>query len=131
MKRKVFFKLAMLLVLTMLCSLTTSARNDNNLIYNSEQKDGLLIGQTVYKQDGSNLSNYVKYNYKYDMQKRMIQNETMKWNNLKDCWENDLCIRYIYEGNNVTTQYYKWNKKKSEYILNPEMTITMETPNLQ
>lgn len=111
----------------MACTLNVSARNDNNLIYNSEQKDGLLIGQTVYKQDGESLSNYIKYNYAYDAQKRMIQNETMKWNNLKNNWENDLCIRYRYEGGSVTTEYYKWNNKKAEYILVPEMTVTMET----
>lgn len=114
----------------MACTLSVSARNDNNLIYNSEQKDGLLIGQTVYKQDGESLSNYIKYNYAYDAQKRMIQNETMKWSNIKNSWENDLCIRYKYEGANVTTEYYKWNNKKAEYILVPEMTVVMEAPKL-
>ena len=126
MKAKVFLRTVVLLVITMACTLSVSARNDNNLIYNSEQKDGLLIGQTVYKQDGESLSNYIKYNYTYDAQKRMTQNEAMKWNNIKNNWENDLCIRYKYEGGNVTTEYYKWNNKKAEYILVPEMTVTME-----
>ena len=25
-----------------------------------------------------------------------------------------------------TTEYYKWNSKKKEYILVPEMTVTMD-----
>ena len=26
----------------------------------------------------------------------------------------------------ITTEYYKWNKKKKDYILVPEMTVTMD-----
>lgn len=26
----------------------------------------------------------------------------------------------------MTTEYYKWNSKKKEYILVPEMTVTMD-----
>ncbi|WP_321334008.1 DUF3836 domain-containing protein [uncultured Bacteroides sp.] len=130
MKTNVSLRILVLSVVALVCSLTVSARNDNNLIYNSEQRDGMLIAQTVYKQDGNSLSNYIKYNYKYDDQKRMTENETLKWNSINNCWENDLSIRYKYEGKTVTTDYYKWNNKKAEYILAPEMTITMEAPNL-
>ena len=28
------------------------------------------------------------------------------------------------------TNYYKWNNRKSEFILAPEMTVTMDNPNL-
>ena len=73
-------------------SVAVSARNyDNNLIYNSEEENGMLIGQTVYKKEGSSLANYMKYNYKYDDNKRMIESQTMKWNSNKIigrtiCW---------------------------------------------
>ena len=30
----------------------------------------------------------------------------------------------------MTTTYYKWNKKKQDYVLVPEMTITMDNPNM-
>ena len=49
----------------------------------------MLIGQTVYKKEGSSLANYMKYNYKYDDNKRMIESQTMKWNSNKNNWEND------------------------------------------
>jgi len=58
----------------------------------------MLIGQTVYKKEGSSLANYMKYNYKYDDNKRMIESQTMKWNSNKNNWENDLLVRYTYEG---------------------------------
>lgn len=37
--------------------------------------------------NGSTLANYMKYNYKYDDNKRMIESETLKWNSTKEEWE--------------------------------------------
>ena len=31
---------------------------------------------------------------------------------------------------NPTTTYYKWSNKKNTYILIPEMTITMDNPDM-
>ena len=86
--------------------------------------------QTVYKMDGNTLANYMKYNYKYDDNKRMIESEALKWNSSKDEWEKDLRINYTYEGKTVTTNYYKWNAKKQAYVLVPEMTVTMDNTNM-
>ena len=126
-----FLKTAVLSAVLLVSSITVCARNyDNNLIYNSEEENGMLVGQTVYKMEGSSLANYMKYNYKYDTNKRMIESQTMKWNSYKNNWENDLLVRYTYEGKTVTTNYYKWNNRKQEFILAPEMTVTMDNPNL-
>ena len=131
MKTTGFFKTAVLSAVLLVSSITVCARNyDNNLIYNSEEENGMLVGQTVYKMEGSSLANYMKYNYKYDTNKRMIESQTMKWNSYKNNWENDLLVRYTYEGKTVTTNYYKWNNRKQEFILAPEMTVTMDNPNL-
>ena len=89
-----------------------------------------MVGQTVYKMNGSTLANYMKYNYKYDDNKRMIESETLKWNSTKNTWGKDMCIRYAYQGKTMTTTYYKWNNKKGEYILVPEMTVIMDNPNM-
>lgn len=107
-----------------------SADNKSNLIYNSEEVNGVKVSETVYKMDGSTLANYMKYNYKYDDQNRMTESEALKWNVIKDAWTNDMCIRYTYQGKSVTTTYYKWNNKKNTYILIPEMTVTMDNPNM-
>ena len=116
--------------LLLVCGMNASADNKNNLVYNSQEVNGVMIGQTVYKAEGSMLANYMKYNYKYDDQQRMTENETLKWNSTKNAWENDVCIRYAYQGKSITTTYYKWNKRKGEYILVPEMTVTMDNPNM-
>ena len=82
--------------------------------------------KTVYKKDGNMLTNYMKYNYKYNDNNQMTENMSQKWNVNKNCWENDLCIRYTYDNKSVTTEYYKWNSKKNDFILIPEMTVTMD-----
>ena len=131
MKTTGFLKTVALSAVLLVSSVAVSARNyDNNLIYNSEEENGMLIGQTVYKKEGSSLANYMKYNYKYDDNKRMIESQTMKWNSNKNNWENDLLVRYTYEGKTITTNYYKWNNRKREFKLAPEMTVKMENPNL-
>ena len=128
MKTTGFLKTVALSAVLLVSSVAVSARN--YVIYNSEEENGMLIGQTVYKKEGSSLANYMKYNYKYDDNKRMIESQTMKWNSNKNNWENDLLVRYTYEGKTITTNYYKWNNRKSEFILAPEMTVTMDNPNL-
>ncbi len=129
MKTKVFLKSVVLSAIILLGAAIAKADNKNNLIYNSEERDGMMVGQTVYKMDGNNLANYMKYSYQYDDQKRMTESESMKWNTDKNTWENDLRIKYSYQGKSVTTTYYKWDTKKQTYILVPEMTVTMDDPN--
>ncbi|WP_289192744.1 DUF3836 domain-containing protein [Bacteroides acidifaciens] len=131
MKAKVSLKMLVLSAVLLVASLATSARSyDGQLIYNPIEENGVTVGQTVYKMDGSTLANYMKYNYKYDNKKRMIESEAMKWNSSKDEWQKDLRINYIYEGKTVTTNYYKWNAKKKAYVLVPEMTVTIDNTNM-
>ena len=131
MKAKVSLKMLVLSAVLLVASLATSARSyDGQLIYNPIEENGVTVGQTVYKMGGSTLANYMKYNYKYDNKKRMIESEAMKWNSSKDEWQKDLRINYIYEGKTVTTNYYKWNAKKKAYVLVPEMTVTMDNTNM-
>ena len=131
MKAKESLKMFVLTAALLVVSLATSARSyDNQLIYNPIEENGMTVGQTVYKMDGNILANYMKYNYKYDDNKRMIESEALKWNSSKDEWEKDLRINYTYEGKTVTTNYYKWNAKKQAYVLVPEMTVTMDNSNI-
>lgn len=131
MKTKVSLKMFVLSVVLFMTSFVASARSyDGQLVYNPVEENGVMVGQTVYKMNGSTLANYMKYNYKYDDNKRMIESETLKWNSTKEEWEKDLRINYTYEGKTVTTNYYKWNNKKRAYVLVPEMTVTMDNTNL-
>lgn len=131
MKAKVFFKMFAVSVVLFAVTFVASARSyDGQLIYNPIEENGMTVGQTVYKMDGSTLANYMKYNYKYDDNKRMTESEALKWNSNTEEWVKDLRINYIYEGKTVTTNYYKWNAKKQSYVLVPEMTVTMDDTNM-
>lgn len=131
MKTKVSLKMFVLSVVLLMTSFVASTRSyDGQLVYNPVEENGVMVGQTVYKMNGSTLANYMKYNYKYDDNKRMIESETLKWNSTKEEWEKDLRINYTYEGKTVTTNYYKWNNKKRAYVLVPGMTVTMDNTNL-
>ena len=131
MKKQVSLKLFVLSVVLLMTSFVASARSyDGQLVYNPVEENGVMVGQTVYKMNGSTLANYMKYNYKYDDNKRMIESETLKWNSTKEEWDKDLRINYTYEGKSVTTNYYKWNNKKRAYVLVPGMTVTMDNTNL-
>ena len=111
MRTKVFLKTVALSAVILFSAMAASAANKNNLIYNSEEKDGMMVGQTVYKMDSGTLANYMK-------------------NSQKNTWENDLRICYAYQGKSITTTYYKWNSKQKAYVLVPDMTVTMDNPSL-
>ena len=120
MKKMNLAKCVVVLVITFVASLSTyAAKMNNNLIYNAQEVNGLKVAETVYKKDGNMLTNYMKYNYKYNDNNQMTENMSQKWNVNKNCWENDLCIRYTYDNKSVTTEYYKWNSKKNDFILIP------------
>ena len=70
MKTLKFIVLAALMV----CGINAMAGNHDNLVYNNEEVNGVMVGQTVYKNIDNMLVNYMQYNYKYDNQKRMTEN---------------------------------------------------------
>lgn len=122
------FKSLLFAVVVFVCGVQAMADNKSNLIYNTSEVNGLKVAETIYKSDNGMLTNYMQYNYKYDAQNRMVENEAMKWDGSE--WKKDMCIRYAYQGKSITTTYYKWNSRKGEYTLVPDMTITIDNPNL-
>lgn len=130
MNVKASFKTVVLSTLLLACGMNLSAENKSHLIYNSTEVNGLRVNKTVYKAEGNTLTNFLKYNYKYDEQNRVSEREIMKWNQATQNWENDMCIRFAYEGKTITTTYYKWNTRKGQYVLIPEKTVVMDNTNL-
>ena len=121
---KTIFNAILIIAMLFIGNVTMNAQN--GLIRNTEEVDGLIVSETIFKMEGEGLTHYMKHNYKYDDNKQKIEDEALKWNSIKEAWEKDLCIRYTYTEKSITTEYYKWNKKKKDYIIVPEMTITMD-----
>ena len=127
MKKINFLKGMLVVAILFIANLTVFAGNPgDNLIYNAEEVNGVVVSETIFKMEGTMLTNYMKHNYKYDANNQRTEDEAQKWNSNKNRWENNLCIRYTYGNKSMTTEYYKWNSKKKEYILVPEMTVTMD-----
>ena len=127
MKTINLLKTLLVVVLVSFTSVNASARlTENQLIYNAEEVDGVKVSETVYKTDGNTLTQFMKYNYKYDANQQMTENLSQKWDIVSNAWVNNLKICYTYDNKGVTTEYYKWNAKKKTFILIPEMTVTMD-----
>ncbi|NLZ72904.1 MAG: DUF3836 domain-containing protein [Bacteroidales bacterium] len=121
MKTTQLLKTAFVIILLGFFGLSSFAKINNNLIYDTEEVNGIMVAQTVYKQEDGMLAKHQKYTYDYDNNLRVIQSTSYKWEN--NTWVNDMCIKHEYQGKTVTTTYYKWNKNKKEYILQPNMTL--------
>ena len=127
MKAMNFLKSVFVVACIFVANLTISANTpEANLIYNTEEVNGVKMSETVYKMNEGILTNYEKYNYKYNDNKQVIESTLMKWDAARNDWRNHMCIKYSYTGNDVTIEYYKWNKSKKDFILVPEMTLTVQ-----
>ena len=126
MKATLFKQAIMLSVFLLISSAASLARNNNNLVYNTEEKDGVVTSQLVYKMDNGQLSNYEKFNYTYDNDKRMKTQEKQIWNSNDKRWENSVCIQYTYQNGKKNIEYQKWNAAEKTYVLVPEMSISVD-----
>ena len=126
MKKMNLLKSLFVTVFVFAANLTVFANSpETELIYNTEEIDGEKMSETVYKMNEGILTNFEKYNYKYNDQKQVVENILQKWDASKGEWRNSMCIKYTYNDKNTTIQYYRWNESKQDYILVPQMTVTM------
>lgn len=127
MKTFNFIKSLLVVVCVFVANLTISASNpEADLIYNTEEVNGVKVSETVYKMNEGILTNYEKYSYKYNDNKQVVENTLQKWDVTDNDWHNYMRINYSYAGNNVTIEYYKWNKGQKAFILVPDMTVTVQ-----
>ena len=95
MKKINFLKGMLVVAILFIANLTIFAGIPGvNLIYNAEEVNGVIVSETIFKMEGTMLTNYMKHNYKYDANNQRTEDEAQKWNSNKNRWENNLCIRY-------------------------------------
>lgn len=126
MSAKLFNRIVILSTVFFMNCVFALAENGNNLVYNTEEENGIVTSQLVYKMDDGQLNNFEKFNYTYDSENRMKTQEKQKWNSSRNRWENELCISYTYANGKKHIQYQKWNAKKKTYVLVPEMSLTVD-----
>lgn len=101
-------------------------RPDTELVYNTEEVDGIKVSEIVYKKNEGLLTKYQKYSYQYNEERQVIENTLQKWDAAHNEWRNDMQIKYKYDKDITTISYYKWNKSSKEFVLVPSMTATIE-----
>lgn len=126
MSAKLFNRIVILSTVFFVNCIFVLAESGNNLVYNTEETNGVVTSQLVYKMDNGQLSNFQKFNYTYDNESRMKSQEKQSWNSNRNTWENDLCINYSYKNGKKHIEYQKWNAKKKIYVLVPEMSVTVD-----
>ena len=109
-----------------LCSLSSYADGKTNLMYNDEEVDGQLVGQTVYREEGGLLTPHLRHAYTYDEQGRVAAIETQRWDQVGQQWQPEVLMQHSYEGRSVTTDYFRWDKRQAAYLYVPSMTVSMD-----
>ena len=67
MKKMNLLKSLFVTVFVFAANLTVFAGNPgDNLISNAEEVNGVIVSETIFKMEGTMLTNYMKHNYKYD-----------------------------------------------------------------
>ena len=88
MKKINFLKGMLVVAILFIANLTVFAGNPgDNLIYNAEEVNGVVVSETIFKMEGTMLTNYMKHNYKYDANNQRTEDEAQKWNSNKNRWE--------------------------------------------
>lgn len=122
MKNNNLIKFTTLAIILISSILGASAKQSKNIVYDAQQRNGVLVGQTLYKCEENTLEKFARYNYVYDKDNRIIENNISRWNKDTNTWEKSISVQYRYENNVISTKYYAWNNENMRYQLIPSLT---------
>ncbi len=109
------------LALVSLCG-TIEAKAQDNFITNEEVKNNLVVSRTIYKQEGSYLHNYLRYEFAYDEQDRLVSKTAVKWDGAVDEWKPYFQMTYRYEVGEIVMSYARWNESTHSYSKDVKQT---------
>lgn len=104
-------------VFAFICVVAVNAAKKDSFIYNSEENNGVVTSQVVYKLDDDqhSLLRYLKYDFAYNDKKQVVKKRAMKWNGERNRWENYYFIQYVYDASGVKVEYSRWNSERNMY----------------
>ena len=84
MKTTVFFRMIVLVVMTITGVVNAELKaQDTNFVTNEVKEGDLVTSKVIYRMDGS-LYRHMKYDFSYDDQNRMTAKEAFKWDGSHD-----------------------------------------------
>lgn len=123
MKTTVFFRMIVLVVMTITGVVNAELKaQDTNFVTNEVKEGDLVTSKVIYRMDGS-LYRHMKYDFSYDDQNRMTVKEAFKWDGSHDKWTPYFKITYLYDNNEITMEYARWNESRRAYIDSVEKTV--------
>lgn len=91
--------------------------SDSKFYYNADFQNGKVSQIYVLNNDGKYLSNKMSYRYQYDDQDRLVEKQTLLWDNAKHEWHEYQVQRYAYSDNQMVVTLSRWNEKAQTYEL--------------
>lgn len=104
---------------TVFSTLSNVSGNQSNskYYYNADFSNGKVSQINVLNNDGKYLSNKMSYRYQYDDQDRLVEKQTLLWDNTQHEWREYQVQRYDYADNQMTVTLSRWNEKTQSYEL--------------
>lgn len=102
---------------TVFTTLTNLSGTPNSkYYYNAEYENGKVSQITVLNND-TYLTKKLTHRYEYDNQDRLVNKETLAWDNAKQAWVKRQMEHYDYSDNQIEMTLSRWNAKKQQYDL--------------
>lgn len=92
-------------------------QSDSKFYYNANFQNGKVSQINVLNNDGKYLSNKMSYRYQYDEQDRLVEKQTLLWDNAKHEWKEYQIQRYDYADKQMVVTLSRWNEKAKIYEL--------------
>lgn len=108
----------------------SGTQSNSQYYYNADFQNGKVSQVNVLNNDGKYLSNKLSYRYTYDNQDRLIEKQTLLWDNTKHEWREYQVQRYDYANNKMTMTLSRWNKATHSYELAERYEYTQMMDNV-
>lgn len=117
-------------VLSMYLNLSQNSTNEH--YYNAEIEDGVLNTLYVYDNKSDYLVPTYAYHFDYDVQGRVVEKATYKWDVETRTYEPYYKLQFTYSSNNYEIAHCVWSKNTKEWKAAQEkMVYTLDDDHLR
>jgi hypothetical protein len=94
-------------------------------MYDTKEENGRIVSKTIFLQKNGLLDKQMKYDFTYNEEGKVAEKKACRWNGNRNEWEPFYLISYQYdkESGSIRSEYAMWNKKTSDYSLNPQTMV--------
>jgi len=123
MKKMMFTKSIIALILVWMFNLSASAISPKNYVYNEKKEGENVVEKLIFTEEGGFLQRVLKYEFSYNTDNLVTEKKAYRWNTTKEDWEPHFQVSYQYgnEGENITYHYVLWDKKTKKFCLNEQI----------